>query len=39
MKRSALVGGYVLSAFIIGVIMSVVTFVLAEVYIVAYGGK
>lgn len=38
-KRSALVGGYVLSAFIIGVIMSVVTFVLAEVYIVAYGGE
>jgi len=38
-KRSALVGGYVASAFIIGVVMSVVTFVLAEVYIVIYGGE
>ena len=37
-KRSSLVGGYILSSFIIGVIMSVITFVLAEVYIVAYGG-
>lgn len=38
-KRSSLVGGYILSSFIIGVIMSVITFVLAEVYIVAYGGE
>ncbi len=38
-KRSVLVGGYVASAFIIGVVMSVVTFVLAEVYIVIYGGE
>jgi multidrug/hemolysin transport system permease protein len=38
-RRSALVGGYILSSFIIGVIMSVITFVLAEVYIVAYGGE
>lgn len=37
-RRSTLVGGYVLSAFVIGVIMSAVTFVLAEAYIVAYGG-
>lgn len=37
-KRSVLVGGYVASAFIIGVVMSVITFVLAEAYIVIYGG-
>ncbi|HWQ57917.1 MAG TPA: ABC transporter permease, partial [Clostridia bacterium] len=38
-RRSVLVGGYVTSAFIIGVIMSVITFILAEVYIVVYGGS
>ncbi len=37
-KRSALVGGYILSAMIIGVVMSVLAFVLAEVYIVWRGG-
>ena len=38
-KRSSLAGGYILSSFIIGLIMTVVTFVLAEAYIVAYGGQ
>lgn len=38
-RRSTLVGGYILSSFLIGVIMSVLTFALAEAYIVAYGGK
>jgi len=37
-KRSSLAGGYTISAFIIGVIMSVVTLLLAEVYVVANGG-
>ena len=38
-NRSSLAGGYILSSFIIGLIMTVVTFVLAEAYIVAYGGQ
>jgi multidrug/hemolysin transport system permease protein len=39
LRRSSIVGGYTLSSFIIGVIMSLVTLVLAEVYVVAYGGE
>ncbi len=38
-KRSSLAGGYILSSFVIGMIMTFVTFVLAEIYIVAYGGQ
>ena len=38
-KRSSLAGGYILSSFVIGLIMSLITLVLAEVYIVAYGGQ
>lgn len=38
-KRNSLAGGYVLSAFIIGLIMSLITLILAETYIVAEGGK
>lgn len=38
-KRSAVAGGYILSSYVIGVIMSVAALVLAEVYIVAFGGK
>lgn len=38
-KRSSLAGGYIISSFIIGCIISVVTLILAEIYIVAYGGK
>jgi multidrug/hemolysin transport system permease protein len=37
-SRRSLAGGYVLSAFIIGFIMSLVTLVLAELYIVSSGG-
>ncbi len=36
--RVDIAGGYVLGAFVIGVIMSLVTLVLAEVYVVANGG-
>jgi multidrug/hemolysin transport system permease protein len=38
MKRSAIMGGYTLSSYSIGVIMSLVTLVLAEVYILLGGG-
>jgi len=38
-KRSHLAGGYILSAFLIGVIMSLFTFFLAEIYIVVRGGQ
>lgn len=38
-KRSALVGGYLTGTFLIGMIMSLVTFVFAEIYITAYGGE
>jgi len=37
-KRSTLVGGYLVGTFIIGMIMSLITFVFAELYIAAYGG-
>lgn len=39
LKRSSITGGYILAAFLIGIIMSVVTLILAEIYIVAYGGQ
>ncbi len=38
-ERSKLVLSYVLSAVIIGIIMSMLTLILAEVYIIAYGGR
>lgn len=37
-SRSSLAGGYIASAFLIGVVMSLITLVLAEVYILAGGG-
>jgi multidrug/hemolysin transport system permease protein len=37
-KRSSIAAGYILSSFSIGVIMSVVTFILAEIYIITSGG-
>ncbi len=37
-SRRSLAGGYILSAFIIGFVMSVITLVFAEIYIVAEGG-
>jgi multidrug/hemolysin transport system permease protein len=39
LKRSSIAGGYIISAYIIGIIMSLVTFVLTEVYIIANGGE
>ncbi len=38
LSRNSIAGGYVLSAFIIALIMSVVTLVLGEIYIIANGG-
>ncbi len=38
-SRSRLTGGYVLSSFLIGLIMTLITFVLAEIYIIANGGE
>lgn len=38
-KTTSLVGGYILSSVIIGIIMSLVTLVLAEVYIIIGGGE
>ena len=38
-KRSSLVGGYLAGTFLIGMIMTLITFVCAELYIVAYGGE
>lgn len=37
-KKSEIAGGYIASSFIIGVIMTLVALVLAELYILAYGG-
>ncbi len=39
LRRSQLVGGYILSSFIIGVIMSIAALILAEIYIIAGGGE
>lgn len=39
LKRSQLAGGYVISSFIIGVIMSIAALIIAEIYIIAGGGK
>ncbi len=38
-KRSTLAAGYIVSSFLIGLLMTLVTLVLAEVYITAYGGQ
>ena len=39
LKRSSLAAGYVLSAYTVGVIMSVITFILGQLYIVLSGGQ
>lgn len=39
LSRRSLLGGYVASAFIIGLILSLITLVLAEAYIVIQGGS
>lgn len=38
-SRRAIAGGYVGSAFLVGIIMSLVTFILGEVFIVITGGE
>lgn len=38
-KRSQLAAGYVISSFVIGVIMSIASFFIAEIYIVINGGS
>lgn len=38
-KRSHLVAGYVISSYIIGVIMSIVAFILVQVYFITGGGE
>lgn len=38
-KKVTIVGGYVLSSYIVGFIMSVITFIAAEVYISISGGE
>ncbi len=38
-KKSTLAGGYIVSTFVIGVIMSIVALILAEIYIVSSGGE
>lgn len=38
-KRSAITGGYMLSALIIGIVMTMIAFVLAEIFIVVSGGE
>ncbi len=39
LKRYKIVGGYLISSYVVGVIMSLVTFLLAEIYIVYGGGQ
>lgn len=39
LSRAGLTGGYILSAFVIGLVMSLLTSVLAVVYILACGGQ
>ena len=39
LKRTTLVGGYLISTIVVGVIMSLVALVLAELYIVGSGGE
>jgi multidrug/hemolysin transport system permease protein len=38
-KKSTLAGGYILSTFVIGVIMCIISMILGEIYIVASGGE
>lgn len=39
LKYRNIAGGYIISSFIIGVVLSIVTLILAEVYIVVNGGQ
>lgn len=39
LKRRSITGGYIISSFTIGIIMSFITFVIAEIYIIINGGS
>lgn len=39
LKRGSMVGGYIISSFLIGVIMSIVTLFLAQLYLMSNGGE
>jgi len=39
LKRSQLAGGYIISSFIVGVIMSIAALIISEIYILAGGGS
>ena len=39
MRRSTIAGGYIISGFLISLILTFLTFLLAEAYIVMYGGE
>lgn len=39
LKRSTLAGSYIISGFLISLILTFITLILAETYIVSYGGK
>ncbi len=38
-KRSTLTSGYIVGSYIIGIIMTLITLLLAEIYIVSFGGS
>ena len=38
-RKSSIVGGYIIGALVIGIIMSLITLILAELYIVSGGGE
>lgn len=38
LKKSTIVGGYLVNSIFVGIIMTLIVFVLAEIYIVVYGG-
>ena len=38
-KRSSIAGGYMITGFIVSVVMSIVTLIFGEIYIVAKGGE
>jgi len=39
LKRSVIAGSYIISGFFISLILTLITFILSEVYIVVYGGR
>jgi multidrug/hemolysin transport system permease protein len=39
LKRSTLASGYIISGFLISLILTLITFILGEGYIVLYGGE